>query len=54
MGNNQDALLKRIDELMGRLDQLEKKNKADSQNEILMFVGTGLFLLMSFELFSRH
>jgi hypothetical protein len=53
-GNNQDALLKRIDELMGRLDQLEKKNKADSQNEILMFVGTGLFLLMSFELFSRR
>lgn len=52
--NNQDALLKRIDELMGRLDQLEQKNKADSQTEILMFVGTGLFLLMSFELFSRR
>jgi hypothetical protein len=51
--NNQDALLKRIDELMGRLEQLEIKNKADSQTEILMFVGTGLFLLMSFELFSR-
>lgn len=53
LNNNQDALLKRIDELMGRLEQLEVKNKADSQTEILMFVGTGLFLLMSFELFAR-
>ena len=52
--NHQDALLKRIDELMGRLEQLEKKNKDDSQTEILMFVGTGLFLLMSFELIARR
>ena len=54
VNNHQDALLKRIDELMGRLEQLEKKNKDDSQTEILMFVGTGLFLLMSFELFTRR
>ena len=53
-GQTQDALLKRIDELMGRLDQLEKKNVKDSQTEILMFVGTGLFLLMSFEIFGRR
>lgn len=53
-GKSQDALLKRIDELMGRLDQLEKKNVKDSQTEILMFVGTGLFLLMSFEIFGRR
>jgi hypothetical protein len=26
----------------------------DSQTEILMFVGTGLFILVSFELFSKH
>jgi len=54
VNNHQDALLKRIDELMGRLEQLETKNKADSQTEILMFVGTGLFLLMSFELLARR
>jgi hypothetical protein len=54
VNNHQDALLKRIDELMGRLEQLETKNKADSQTEILMFVGTGLFLLMSFELIARR
>ena len=53
-GNSQDALLKRIDELMGRLDQIEKKKVKDSQTEILMFVGTGLFLLMSFEIFGRR
>jgi hypothetical protein len=52
--NNQDALIKRIDQLMGRLEQLEKKTKEDSQTEILMFVGTGLFLLMSFEIFARR
>lgn len=52
--NNQDALMKRIDELMGRLEQIEKKSKEDSQTEILMFVGTGLFILMSFELFGRR
>jgi len=54
VGNNEDALMRRIDALIGRIDQLEKKNVQDSQTEILMFVGTGLFLLMSFELFSRH
>ena len=49
-----DALLRRIDELMGRLDQLEKKNVRDSQTEILMFVGTGLFILVSFEILTRR
>jgi len=51
---NNDALLKRIDELMGRLDQLEKKNVRDSQTEILMFVGTGIFILVSFEILTRR
>ena len=51
--NNSDALLKRIDELMGRLEQLENKKSRDSQAEILMFVGTGLFLLVSFDLMTR-
>jgi hypothetical protein len=54
LGNNQDALMRRIDALIGRIDQLEKKNVQDSKTEILMIVVTGLFLLMSFELFSRH
>ena len=49
-----EALLRRIDELMGRLDQLEKKKVRDSQTEILMFVGTGLFILVSFEILTRR
>lgn len=53
-GNGNDALLKRIDDLMGRLDDLEKKNVRDSQTEILMFVGTGLFILVSFEILTRR
>ena len=52
-GNNQDALMKRIDELIGRIDQLEKKKVQDSQTEILVFVGTGLFILMSFDIVTR-
>lgn len=54
LGNSEDALMRRIDALIGRIDQLEKKSVQDSQTEILMFVGTGLFLLVSFELFSRR
>jgi hypothetical protein len=49
-----DAIMSRMDALMGRLEELEKKHKEDSQMEILMFVGTGLFILMSFELFARR
>jgi prefoldin subunit 5 len=50
----QAALTKRIDELVGRLDQLEKKSVQDSQKEILLFVGTGLFLILSFEFMTRR
>ena len=49
---DRDALLARIDHLMSRLDGMEKKRKQDSQTEILMFVGTGLFLLTTFHLVS--
>jgi hypothetical protein len=47
-------LMSRINELVGRLETLEKKKSQDSQTEILMFVGTGLFLLVSFELLTRR
>jgi hypothetical protein len=49
-----DALLAKIDELRGRLEDLEKKRSQDTQKELLMFVGTGLLLLVSFELVSRR
>lgn len=50
----EEALIKRIDELVGRLDELEKKSVQDSQKEILLFVGTGLFLILSFEFMTRR
>jgi hypothetical protein len=55
-GNNddRDVLLRRINDLVGRLENLEKKKLQNSQTEILMFVGTGMFLLLSFEILSRH
>jgi len=46
--------MNRVNELMGRLETLEKKRAQDSQTEILMFVGTGVFLLLSFELLTRR
>jgi hypothetical protein len=49
-----DFLMGRINELVARLENLEKKKSQDSQTEILMFVGTGVFLLLSFEIFTRR
>lgn len=51
---DRDMLLSRVDALIGRLETLEKKKKQDTQSELLMFVGTGLFLLLSFEVVSRR
>jgi len=53
-GKDKDSSQRRIEELIGRLEDLERKRTQDSQTEILMFVGTGLFILLSFELFARR
>jgi hypothetical protein len=50
---DRDALLARIEALSGRLEELEKSKRHDSQTEILMFVGTGLFVLFAFDLATR-
>ena len=52
--DNNEMLMGRINELVNRLETLEKKKSQDSQTEILMFVGTGVFLLVSFELLTRR
>ena len=54
VSDDRDVLLRRINDLVGRLENLEKKKSQNSQTEILMFVGTGMFLLLSFELLSRR
>lgn len=51
---DKDLLIGRINELVSRLETLEKKKSQDSQTEILMFVGTGAFLILSFELLTRR
>jgi hypothetical protein len=51
---DRDALMKRVNELVSRLEVLENKRSKDSQMEILVFVGTGVFILLSLELFTRR
>ena len=43
-------LQKKIDELICRLDELEKKSKPTNQEEILAFVGTGIFVIFGLSL----
>jgi hypothetical protein len=44
------VLQKKIDDLIRRLDELEKKSKPTNQEEILAFVGTGIFVIFSLSL----
>ena len=53
-GTENEGVNKKMQHLIGRLEELEKQRRQDSQTEILMFVGTGLFLLVSFELMRRR
>ena len=50
--SSNNALQKKIDELMKRLDELEKQHnyKPNNQQEILAFVGTGIFVIFSLSL----
>ena len=48
-----DQLMRRIQDLQKRLEELETKATRNSQKEILVFVGAGLFLLVSFDLAIR-
>lgn len=47
---DKDVLLARIDALIGRIEALEQKKGQDTQKEVLMFIGGGLALLLSFQL----
>jgi len=42
-----------LKDLERRMDELALKQPRDSKNEILVFVGTGIFLLLSFDLMIR-
>ena len=40
-------------ELMKKFEELEKKQQRDTKNEVLLFVGTGLFVLVSLDIVAR-
>ena len=48
-----ELMASQMKELERRMGEFEAIGKRDSKNEILMFVGTGLFLLVSFDLVVR-
>ena len=49
-----DDLSKQINNILQRLDQLEKDRKEYSQAEILLFIGSGLVLLVTLDMVTRH
>jgi hypothetical protein len=46
-------MAKQMQELMKKFENLEEKNKRDTKNEVLLFVGTGLFILVSLDIVAR-
>ena len=50
---DKDDILERMNVLVGRLDQMEQRRLQNTQTELLLFVGTGVMLLFTFELVSR-
>jgi len=48
-----DKLLEKIQDLTRRLEDLERKTPRNTQQELLMFVGAGFFILVSFDIARR-
>ena len=46
-------MTKQMQELMKKFENLEEKHKRDTKNEVLLFVGTGLFILVSLDIVAR-
>ena len=51
--NASDLMRKQIQDLQKRFQDLEAKHQRDTKNEILLFVGTGLFVLLSLDVVAR-
>lgn len=51
--DDKNEILERMNTLVGRLDIMEKRRLQNTQTELLLFVGTGMLLLFTFELVSR-
>jgi hypothetical protein len=49
-----DDLKEKMDHIFGRLEALEAERRQNTQTEVLLFVGSGLALLLSLDILSRH
>jgi hypothetical protein len=50
---DRDQLRARVAELQGRLEAVQKQKEQNTQEELLLFVGTGLMVLLTFHIASR-
>jgi hypothetical protein len=50
---SRDQMAKQMRELMKKFEELENRQKRDTKNELLLFVGTGLFVLVSLDIVAR-
>jgi len=50
---DKDALLQKMNMLVGRLDEIEKRRLQNTQTELLLFVGTGVLLLFTLDILRR-
>ena len=51
--NVSELMRKQIQDMQRRFEDLEAKHRRDTKNEILLFVGTGLFVLLSLDVVAR-
>jgi len=49
-----DELTEKLNHIFNRLDTLEAERRQNTQTEVLLFVGTGLALILSLDIISRH
>ena len=49
----EEDISKKIDHIFRRLEQLENERRQSTQTEVLLFVGSGLVLLLSLDMLSR-
>ena len=48
-----NQMAQQMRELMKKFEDLEERRRRDTKNEVLLFVGTGLFVLLSLDIVAR-
>jgi hypothetical protein len=52
--DDKDVILQKMNMLVGRLDEIDKRRLQNTQTELLMFVGTGVLLLFTLDMLTRR